>query len=60
MGNAQAQKEQVKKAQLAVAKKKLDQETDQWLQQITDDPSDLLRRKIMRDHLKKLNQLEEN
>jgi Tetratricopeptide repeat len=38
--------------------KKLDQETNQWLQQIEDDPSDLLRRKILRDHLNKINQTE--
>ncbi len=40
--------------------KERDEETDQWLQQIPDDPGGLLRRKIWRDHLRKTNQTEGN
>lgn len=45
---------------LSAQQKERDEATDQWLQQIPDDPGGLLRRKIMRDHLRKLNGTEEN
>jgi Ca-activated chloride channel homolog len=51
------QQQAINTGQQGTGDKKLDQETDQWLQQITDDPGDLLRRKIMRDHLRKIHQL---
>lgn len=51
--SAATEKKSAEEKKLGLKKQKLDQETDQWLQQIADDPGDLLRRKIMRDHLKK-------
>jgi Ca-activated chloride channel homolog len=42
------------KEQMTIKEKQLNQETEQWLQQIPDDPGELLRRKIMRDHLRNI------
>lgn len=54
----QGNEQQDKEGGYAAKRKQLDDETDQWLQQIPDDPGGLLRRKIMRDHIKKMNQAE--
>lgn len=48
--------EKAKEGGYAAKQKQLDADTDQWLQQIPDDPGGLLRRKIMRDHVRKMNQ----
>lgn len=41
---------------VSLKQQKLDEETNGWLQQIPDDPGGLLRRKIMRDHIRKMNE----
>lgn len=51
-----AKEEKDKEGGYAAKQKQLDADTDQWLQQIPDDPGGLLRRKIMRDHIRKMNQ----